>query len=86
MTKKQLGLFQREMNDALSNKRTDEMRQMVYGNSALISTTREKGIITMTLRFPVDQFDAFQKDLRELSAGRLGAEVIETTEMLVPVK
>ena len=57
LTKKQLGLFQREMNEALSNKRTDEMRQMVYGNSALISTTREKGIITMTLRFAIQERD-----------------------------
>lgn len=57
MTKKQLGLFQRQMNEALSNKRTDEMRQMVYGNSALIATTREKGIITMTLRFAIQERD-----------------------------
>ena len=57
LTKKQLGLFQREMNEALSNKRTDEMRRMVYGNSALISTTREKGIITMTLRFAIQERD-----------------------------
>jgi len=57
MTKKQLGLFQRDMNQALSNKRTDEMRRMVYGNSALISTTREKGIITMTLRFAIQEHD-----------------------------
>ena len=57
LTKKQLGLFQREMNEALSNKRTDEMRRMVYGNSALISTTREKGIITMTLRFAIQEHD-----------------------------
>jgi hypothetical protein len=57
MTKKQLGQFQREMNEALSNKRTDEMRQMVYGNSALIATTREKGIITMTLRFAIQERD-----------------------------
>ena len=57
MTKKQLGLFQREMNEALGNKRTDEMRRIVYGNSALISTTREKGIITMTLRFAIQERD-----------------------------
>lgn len=57
LTKKQLGLFQREMNEALSNKRTDEMRRMVYGNSALILTTREKGIITMTLRFAIQERD-----------------------------
>jgi len=29
----------------------------VYGNSALISTTREKGIITMTLRFAIQERD-----------------------------
>ena len=57
LTKKQLGLFQREMNEALSKKRTDEMRQMVYGNSVLIATTCEKGIITMTLRFAIQERD-----------------------------
>jgi hypothetical protein len=57
LTKKQLGLFQKEMNEALSKKRTDEMRRMVYGNSALIATTREKGIITMTLRFAIQEGD-----------------------------
>jgi len=57
LTKKQLGLFQREMNEALSKKSTDEMRRMVYGNSALIATTREKGIITMTLRFAIQERD-----------------------------
>jgi hypothetical protein len=57
MTKKQLGQFQREMNEALSNKRADEMHRMVYGNPALISTTREKGIITMTLRFAIQERD-----------------------------
>ena len=57
LTKKQLGLFQRDMNQALSNKCTDEMRRMVYGNSALIATTREKGIITMTLRFAIQECD-----------------------------
>ena len=41
--------------------------------------------ITLTLQFPVDSFDAFQTDLRELSAGKLQAEVIETKEMIVPI-
>ena len=57
LTKKQLGLFQKEMNEALSKKHTDEMRRMVYGNSVLIATTREKGIITMTLRFAIQEGD-----------------------------
>jgi uncharacterized YigZ family protein len=40
--------------------------------------------ITLTLRFPLDRLDGFQAELRELSAGKLQAEVIETTEQLVP--
>ncbi len=39
--------------------------------------------ITMTLQFPVEAFDAFQNDLREISAGKLQAEIIESTEKVV---
>ncbi|HSB00794.1 MAG TPA: YigZ family protein [Anaerolineales bacterium] len=41
--------------------------------------------ITMTLQLPVDSFEAFQSDLRELSAGKLKAEVIESKETIVAV-
>jgi len=41
--------------------------------------------VTMTLRFPIDQLDAFQAALQELSAGKLRAEVIETGEVLVKI-
>lgn len=41
--------------------------------------------ITMTLQFPVESFDEFQNELRELSAGKLSAEVIESTEKIVAV-
>jgi uncharacterized YigZ family protein len=41
--------------------------------------------ITMTLQFPIDSFDAFQNELREMSAGKLKAEVIESRETIVPV-
>src|SRR6266508_4850639 len=34
--------------------------------------------ITMTLQFPIESFEAFQNELREMSAGRLKAEVIES--------
>lgn len=43
------------------------------------------GDITLTLRFPMDTFEAFQNDLRELSAGKLQAEIIESSEMVVPI-
>ena len=42
--------------------------------------------VTMTLQFPVEELDAFQEALRELSAGNLQAEVIETKTMLVRIK
>lgn len=41
--------------------------------------------ITMTLQFPVDSFDAFQNELREMSAGQLQAEVIESAQTIVKV-
>ena len=41
--------------------------------------------ITMTLQFPVGSFDAFQNGLRELSAGTLRAEVIESKETVVAI-
>jgi len=43
------------------------------------------GDITMTLQFPVDSFEAFQDALREISAGTLKAEVIESRETVVAV-
>ena len=37
----------------------------------------------MTLQFPIAMFDMFQNELRDLSAGKLKAEVIETREVVV---
>jgi uncharacterized YigZ family protein len=41
------------------------------------------GDITLTMQIPVSDFDAFQLGMRELSAGKLQAELIETKEMIV---
>ncbi|MDD2921692.1 MAG: YigZ family protein [Anaerolineales bacterium] len=41
--------------------------------------------ITMTLQIPVDAFDAFQNEVRELSAGKIRAEIIETKEIIAPI-
>jgi uncharacterized YigZ family protein len=43
------------------------------------------GDITLTLQFPVSEFDDFQLGMRELSAGKLQAEIIETKEVVVSV-
>ena len=41
--------------------------------------------ITMTMQFPVDSFETFQSALRELSGGRLKAELIETKEAIFKI-
>jgi uncharacterized YigZ family protein len=43
------------------------------------------GDITMTLQFPIDSFEAFENELRELSAGKLKAEVIESKEAIFKI-
>ena len=43
------------------------------------------GDITLTMQFPVDSFDAFQAELRELSAGTLRAEVVESKEAIFKI-
>ena len=43
------------------------------------------GDITMTLQFPVDTLDAFQRELQEMSAGQLKAEVIESKEAIFKI-
>jgi len=41
--------------------------------------------ITLTLHIPVEQLLLFQDDLRQLSSGKLQAEIIETQELLAAV-
>lgn len=41
--------------------------------------------VMMTLQFPVELVDEFQNELRELSAGKIQAEVIETKETIVKI-
>ncbi len=40
--------------------------------------------VSLTVRLPVDSFEAFQNEVRDLSSGRLAAEILETKEMIVP--
>lgn len=41
--------------------------------------------ITMTLQFPAGEYEKFQADLREVSAGKIQAEIIETKEEIMKV-
>ncbi|MEJ5308719.1 MAG: YigZ family protein [Anaerolineae bacterium] len=45
------------------------------------------GDVTLTVRFAVEHFPAFQAALQELSAGRVAAEIVETDEAtIMPVE
>ena len=68
---------------AISYPLLERIRLLVARRGGEILAEDFAGDITMTLRFPVDAFDAFQQDVRELSRGQLRAEVIETREMIV---
>jgi putative IMPACT (imprinted ancient) family translation regulator len=61
----------------------ERVRLLVERQAGEILDEDFAGDITMTLQFPVDSFEAFQNELRELSAGKLKAEVIESKEKIV---
>lgn len=63
----------------------ERVRLMVTRNQGEVLGEDYGADITMTLQFPVDSFDGFQTELRELSAGQLQAEVIESAEKIVKV-
>jgi hypothetical protein len=53
MTSKELGRLQRTMNELLQSGLNDDFRSLLDKNAELIRTTREKGIVTMVLRFAI---------------------------------
>jgi hypothetical protein len=57
MTAKELGRLQRTMNELLQSGKMDKFRELLEENAELIQTTREKGIITMVLRFAILEHD-----------------------------
>lgn len=57
MTAKELGRLQRTMNELLQSGKMDEFRTLLQQNQELIQTTREKGIVTMVLRFAILEHD-----------------------------
>jgi uncharacterized YigZ family protein len=61
------------------------VRLLVERNQGEVLSEDFAADITMTLQFPVDSFVSFQDDLRELSAGKLQAEIIETKEKVIAV-
>jgi uncharacterized YigZ family protein len=63
----------------------ERMRLLVTRHHGEITDEEFAADVTMTLRFPTDDFSAFQNALQELSAGSLHGEIIETGETLVRV-
>ena len=63
----------------------ERLRLLVTRQGGKILEEEFAADITMTLQFPIDLFEGFQNELRDLSAGKLKAEVIESKETLVAI-
>ncbi len=64
--------------------RLEEVRRLAAQHGGAVLDEAFAAEITLTLRFPVDAFPAFQQALRNLSAGRLEALVLETGMVRLP--
>jgi len=63
----------------------ERVRLMVSRNNGEVLGEDFGGDVTMTLQFPVESLDGFQNEMRELSAGMIQAEVIESKETIVKI-
>jgi uncharacterized YigZ family protein len=61
----------------------ERIRLMVIRNGGEVLGEDFAEDVTLTLQFPIESMDGFQSELRELSAGKLKVEVIETKETIV---
>jgi uncharacterized YigZ family protein len=60
----------------------ERVRLLITRQSGEILDEEFAADITMTMQFPVDAFEVFQTELRQLSAGKLKAEVVEAKEAI----
>ena len=63
----------------------ERVRILVARQNGSILDEEFAGDITMTLQFPASSFESFQNELREISAGKLQAEVIESKEAIFKI-
>jgi uncharacterized YigZ family protein len=63
----------------------ERVRLLITRHGGEILDEEFAGDITMTMRFPVDTIEGFQSELREISAGRLRAEVVESKEAIYKI-
>jgi uncharacterized YigZ family protein len=61
----------------------ERVRLSVSKNGGKVLGEDYAGEVTLTLQFPTEAFEGFQSGLRELSAGKVQVEVIETKEEIV---
>jgi len=64
----------------------EKVRQVVATHHGLVIDESFSVDVSVTAQFPVDAFPTFQEALQELSAGSLQAEVVETRDLLMPIK
>jgi uncharacterized YigZ family protein len=64
----------------------ERMRLLVTRYKGEVLGEEFAGDITLTMQLPVDEYEAFQLAFRDLSAGKLQAEIIETRETIVPIQ
>ena len=64
----------------------EQARLLVAAQGGTLLDQNFAAEVTLTARFPVEKLAAFQAALSELSNGALQAEIMETSEELVPVQ
>jgi len=63
----------------------ERIRLLIVKYNGSIANEEFGGDVVMTFRIPLEHIDAFQTDMRELSAGKLQAEMIESKVEIVPL-
>ncbi len=63
----------------------ERVRLLVKQHDGTILNEDFTAEVTMTIQFPVVKTETFQGTIQELSGGKLKAEIIVTTETLIPV-
>ena len=64
----------------------ERLRLMIPAHNGVILGEDFAADVTLTARFAVEDFPAFQEDLLQTSNARLEAEVIETGETILPIQ
>lgn len=69
---------------ALPYSHLERVRLLVEGGNGRLLEEEFAADITLTAQFTIEQFPPFQEALREMTHGTLSAEIIETSEEIVP--